>query len=261
MKVIKALLWIWPLPYELSTEQLKWKWELAHNLPQGRFLLFSRQGAKEKENVTLIIQLTHTMPDSRRACTSQIDASIWGWRCHFSTNGYWRRTNSLHISVCPINQKVRGQHINRAVSKRSEVNRAWSRTWGQMCWSLLRGLFSQPSRPWRWSIWGLGDSSLQTITQSHSTPATDTPWLPVVPQSTDDTLPFSVHLIWVIPSYFSGEIITPHQATGQVCKQYKWECWQMLHIYKVAVLYQSSLTVLVAVLCCVMLFFFFVRGN
>lgn len=31
MKAIRSLLWIWPLPHELLTEQLEWKWQSAHS--------------------------------------------------------------------------------------------------------------------------------------------------------------------------------------------------------------------------------------
>lgn len=56
MKVITALLWIWPLPYELLTEQLEWKWESVHSKVSHKdiSIIFKLTGDKE-ENLQLII--------------------------------------------------------------------------------------------------------------------------------------------------------------------------------------------------------------
>lgn len=139
MKVIKALLWIWPLPYELSTEQLKWKWESAHNLPQGHFYYFHAEERKRRKiQRWLSNSLTWCQTVDMPTLHKFSGKSIWGWRCDFIhfMNGYVYQTNIMHISVCPINQKVRWQHIrlNRAVSGLSKVNGARSRT---SLWSVL----------------------------------------------------------------------------------------------------------------------------
>ncbi len=164
----------------------------------------------------------------------------------------------------------------------SELNWGWgcglglqvhALEWGQMVWSLLRGMFSQTSWLW-WLTFGAWVThrcyslNPETITESHTTPAADTLSLPEVQQCTDDTLSLSVclSLAWVRPSILGGELISIYQPITRVCKQYEWERWQMalqlLHICSVADQHISFTVFVVwqAVLCCIMLFVF-VRGN
>ncbi len=51
MKVITALLWIWPLQYELLTEQLEWKWESEHSKVshKGVSIIFKLRREKKKK--------------------------------------------------------------------------------------------------------------------------------------------------------------------------------------------------------------------
>lgn len=126
---------------------------------------------------------------------------------------------------------------------------------GQMVWSLNPGLSSQPS--WtRWLTFGAWVThpcfriGPETITESHSAPATDTPSLPPVQQCMDDTLFFFDPSIPNRTLFFRGKSFPSISRIRRVCKQCKWERWQMvlqsLDICKVR---------------CSVLFLFFVRDH
>lgn len=63
MDVASALLWIWPLPYELLTEQSEWKWESGtqKGLPQGHFYYFQAEEEKRRKSATDYLTHAHNV--------------------------------------------------------------------------------------------------------------------------------------------------------------------------------------------------------
>ncbi len=124
---------------------------------------------------------------------------------------------------------------------------------GQTVWSLLRGLFSQTSRSW-WLTFGTRVThpcfsfNPETITESHSTLATDTPSLPAVQQCTDDTLCLS-HLSQT--AYFQGKsflsinlsdvsVNNTNGSVGRWCSNYP-TFVRLLTVLLISIFYSQSL--------------------
>lgn len=165
------------------------------------------------------------------------------WLNHTSTQGHFSHLSNYFFKGWMTQRnwdrsyRARGGLIWTGRGRGGCRSALWSEA--RMVWSVLRGLTSWP----RWLTFGARVThpclilDPETITVSRCAPATDAPSLPVVQQCTDDTLSCPVpssesHLL------FSGGIISIHQPTRCVGKQYKWECWQMalqlLYICKVA---------------------------
>lgn len=77
MKVIAALLWIWPLTYELLTEQLEWKQESARSKVSYKDIsIIFKLKRKREENLRPIILLTHIMSNSAGSHTFTSETSL-----------------------------------------------------------------------------------------------------------------------------------------------------------------------------------------
>lgn len=271
-------------------------------LPQGHFYYFRAKEEKMKENLPQIIWFTHIMSGFPNVPNSVGNlVSYQRMIMSFLTNGLFRSFMTTAVtkpdkytrtfqSFVQLIFKVWGAEVtaNNLTEKsqgamlESQGGLNWTEDvedviqgCGSTLWSGLssEGWFSQSS--WRWWLtfgaWvthSCFSLNTETITESHSTPATDTPSLPVVQQYTDDTQSLSDCLHLSQTFYFQGNSflsiilsdVSVNNTNGRVgrwCSNYR----TFVGLVKVSLI---SIFHLQPSLCdkqhCIMLFAF-VRGN